>query len=64
MVLNGDLRLFYFTLPVIKANSEDPDHTLRSAVSDLCLQCLPTSKMSQSGFYRCCSSVIIDNDQS
>ena len=25
------------------ANSEDPDQTLRSAASDLCLHCLPTT---------------------
>ena len=38
-------------LPVIKANSADPDQTPRSVASDLGLHCLPMSQMSQSRFY-------------
>ena len=44
MVLNGDVRLFDPELPVIQANSADPDKTPRSVASDLGLHCVPMSQ--------------------
>ena len=54
MVLNGDEKTVSFNplLPLVKANSADPDQMPHSLGPDLGLHCLPLSKMSQSRFYR------------
>ena len=39
------LSLFFIYIPVLNANSVDPDQTPRSAASDLGLHCLPMSHL-------------------